>query len=158
MARTIGKFSSTLAKILKACGMQSRLHEYRIFARWDQSVGPAIARHAQPKLLRGGKLSLIVDSPAWMQQLTLMKPDLVERLNKDLGGNMVKDISFRLGDVEEARAQPSDDILPPAALSEEDRVRIEQHVRSIDDENTREALRRLLEKDVSHKKRVRGRD
>ena len=79
MGKKIERFSATLAKILKARGLESRLSEYHIFGHWEKSVGKVMACHAQPQAVRGKKLTLIVDSHAWMQQLSLLKPEIIEK-------------------------------------------------------------------------------
>jgi hypothetical protein len=156
MARRIDKLSKTLARILKARGLEGRLHEYRIFGLWSRAVGPAIARHAQPRALRGKKLALIVDSPAWMQQLTLMKPELIEKLNRELGAETIGDLTMRLGEIVLSDRPEADDGPTGAELSSEERETIEQYVHGVVDNETREAMRRVVEKDfMSRKKRQR---
>lgn len=151
MARGIDKLSKTLAGILKARGLEGRLHEYRIFALWDRTVGPAIARHAQPRTLRGRKLALVVDSPAWMQQLTLMKPEIIEKLNRELGRETIGDITMRLGEI--PLPDRSEQEAPiAAALTADERQTIELFVHGITDGETREAMRRVIEKDFLRKK------
>src|SRR5512143_2743525 len=131
MARRIDKLSATLSRILKARGLEGRLREYRIFGLWDRTVGPAIARHARPQALRGKKLGLIVDSPAWMQQLSLMKPDIIEKLNRELGRETIGDITMRLGDVEQADRPEAEEGVAKAALSADEREKIEQYIHDI---------------------------
>jgi hypothetical protein len=154
MAGKMDRLSAPLGKLLKACGLGSGLHEYRIFGQWEKSVGAVIARHAQPQSLRGKKLTLIVDSPAWMQQLSLLKPEIVEKVNHHLGKGVVKDITLKLGEVE-FRGQPVEE--PPVlnVLDRDDREKIETYVRGIGDADTREAIRRVIEKDFLNKKNVR---
>ncbi len=153
MARSITKFSVTLGRILKSHGMQSRLHEYRVFSEWDRMVGPAIGRHARPVALRGTKLTLVVDSPAWMQQLSLMKPEIREKLNDGLGRESVREITLRLGEI----TLPDAKSLPEgpgraAALTREEQEKIERSVKDIGDDEVRGALQRVLEKDLRSKK------
>ena len=152
MARTIPKFSATLGRILKAHGMQSRLYEYRIFSQWDRLVGPAIGRHARPLALRGNKLTLVVDSPAWMQQLSLMKPEIRDKLNAALGRESIREITLKLGEitVPDARSLPGEPVRAP--LTREEGEKIERSVKDISDDEIRGALRRLLEKDLRTKK------
>jgi hypothetical protein len=153
MARTIDKFAVTLRRILKTRGLEGRLHEYRILGVWGRAVGPAIARHAEPRDFRGGKLSLVVDSPAWMQQLSLLKPELIEKLNSELGRETVRDLALKLGELE-LRGSGLDEEKPvQTALRDEDREKIGQYVQAIADDNIREALTRLFEKDVMNRKR-----
>ncbi len=154
MARTIEKFSQTLGSILKARGMQSRLYEYRIFSEWERTVGKAIARHARPSALRGSKLMLVVDSPAWMQQLSLMKPEIKEKLNAGLGRESIREITLRLGEVAEPDRETPSEEGGSAALTTEEQEKIEQHLHGIGDDDTRAMLRSLIEKDLRRKKRT----
>ena len=152
MARKLDRLSHTLGSMLKARGLGSRLDEYRVFGQWEKSVGPAIARHAQPQTVRGKKLTLIVDSPAWMQQLSLLKPQIIEKVNRNLGKETIKDITLRLGEVE-SRNQSSEDTPVRTVLGPDERRKIEDYVREIGDADTREAVRRVIEKDFLNRKR-----
>ena len=110
MKKKLDRLSYTLGSMLKARGLGSRLSEYRIFGQWEKAVGPVIARHAQPQAVRGKKLTLVVDSPAWMQQLSLLKPEIMEKVNSTLGKKTINDITLRIGEVE-SRAEPPEE--PP---------------------------------------------
>ncbi len=153
MARKIDKIGTTLGKLLKARGLEGRIQEYRIVDQWNRAVGPAIARHAQPQALRGAKLSLVVDSPAWMQQLSLLKPEIIEKINEALGREAVRDIILRLGEVHVSDELPSDEGPAETALGREERLKIERYVGNIRDPDTRDTVRRVIEKDLQSKKR-----
>jgi len=152
MVRKLERLSHTLGGMLKARGLGSRLDEYRVFGQWEKSVGSVIASHAQPQTVRGKKLMLVVDSPAWMQQLSLLKPQIVEKVNGNLGRETIKDIVLRLGEVESRNREPE---APPArtVLGRDEREKIEDYVREISDADTREAVRRVIEKDFLSRKR-----
>jgi predicted nucleic acid-binding Zn ribbon protein len=152
MGRKLDRLSHTLGSMLKARGLGSRLDEYRVFGQWEKSVGPAIARHAQPQTVRGKKLTLVVDSPAWMQQLSLLKPQIVEKVNRNLGKETIKDITLRLGEVE-SREHPSEGPQVRTVLGRDEWEKIEDYVRDISDVDTREAVRRVIEKDFLSRKR-----
>lgn len=152
MAKKIERLSTTLLKVLKAQGMEGRLSEYRIVGQWEQAVGAAIARHAQPVAVRAKKLVLVVDSPAWMQQLSLMKPEIMEKLNQGLGRDGIKDITLKLGEVavsEKLSEAPSH----TAVLSADDREKIDNVVREITDPGIRESVRHVMEKDCLSRNR-----
>jgi predicted nucleic acid-binding Zn ribbon protein len=153
MARALEKFSVVLGRFLKTHGMTSRLHEYRVASSWRSIAGPVLALHAEPRDLRGKRLHLVVDSPAWMHQLSLMKPELISRINQRLGADLVKEISLKLGEIESkpehAKVEPHEH----AELTSEDRERVDRSIRDIQDEEMREAFRRLFEKDLLYKKR-----
>ncbi len=136
--------------------MQSRLYEYRIFSEWERAVGQAIARHARPASLRGSRLMLVVDSTAWMQQLSLMKPEIKEKLNANLGRESVREITLRIGEVATPDRQAPSEEENTAALSPEEREKIEQYVHAIGDNDMREMLKRVIVKDLTRKKSKTG--
>ncbi len=154
MARKIARLSSSLDGLLKSYGFGSKLNEYRVFGKWDKAVGAAIALHARPLAVRGTKLSLVVDSPAWMQQLSLMKPQLIEKVNQMLGRDVIKDITLKLGEIELPQKKEPAYRPAPVKLDAETMQQIDGYVKDLEDEETRDALRRLIEKDFQQKKRT----
>jgi predicted nucleic acid-binding Zn ribbon protein len=57
----------------------------RVQAAWPEAVGAAIAAEAQPVAERAGTVTVACRSAAWASELTLLAPELVERLNGALG-------------------------------------------------------------------------
>lgn len=51
---------------------------------WPQAVGAAVAREATPTAEHDGTLTVTCRSSVWAQELDLMGPELVERLNAAL--------------------------------------------------------------------------
>ncbi|HET6364635.1 MAG: DUF721 domain-containing protein [Nitrospirota bacterium] len=153
MAGKINRLSVTLMKMLKAQGLESRLQEYRIFGQWEKAVGKVIARHAQPSSLRGKKMTLVVDSPAWMQQLSLLKPEIIEKVNRRLGHNVIRDIMLKLGEVAPRAGDESEDLPVRADLDRDEREKIEYALQDLHDPEIREAVRRVMEKDFLRRKR-----
>ncbi len=154
MKKRIERLSGTIMKILQARGLESRLSEYRIFGQWERAVGEVIARHAHPVAMQGKKLTLVVDSPAWMQQLSLLKPEIKEKLNRTLGSDVVKDIKLILGEVTTS-GKTADPRAVPAALDKEERIVIDRYAEEVHDPDIREAIRRVMEKDFLSRKNVR---
>jgi predicted nucleic acid-binding Zn ribbon protein len=56
---------------------------------WPGVVGETIAAEATPTSDRGGTLTITCRSAVWAQELDLMGPDLVARLNAALGSDLV---------------------------------------------------------------------
>jgi predicted nucleic acid-binding Zn ribbon protein len=52
---------------------------------WPQAVGEAIAAVAEPVAERDGVVTVRCESATWAQELTLMEPQLLERLRDQLG-------------------------------------------------------------------------
>jgi predicted nucleic acid-binding Zn ribbon protein len=57
---------------------------------WAAVAGPAIAREATPTAARGGVLTIACSASVWAQELDLMAPLLIERLNAALDGGEVQ--------------------------------------------------------------------
>ncbi|ADI08507.1 hypothetical protein SBI_05387 [Streptomyces bingchenggensis BCW-1] len=63
-----------------------------VMGRWPQMVGPEVAQHCEPQRYdeEARVLTVRCDSTAWATQLRLLAPQLVARLNADLGQGTVK--------------------------------------------------------------------
>ncbi len=69
-----------------------------IHRHWETVVGETVASKTRPLRFRQGCLTVAMKSPAWMQQLTMMKPQLLARLAAALGRDAVRDLRFTLTD------------------------------------------------------------
>jgi predicted nucleic acid-binding Zn ribbon protein len=52
---------------------------------WAQVAGPMLAKNAEPTSERGGSLTITCRSSVWAQELDLMAPELIAKLNARLG-------------------------------------------------------------------------
>ncbi len=66
-----------------------------VFARWAELVGDQIAAHTTPESFVEGTLRVRTSSTAWATQLRLLAPDLLRRLNAELGEATVTQIEVR---------------------------------------------------------------
>lgn len=68
-----------------------------VTGRWPEVVGPEIAQHCEPERYDEQERVLLVrcDSTAWATQLRLLAPQLLARLNAELGQSTVKVIKVR---------------------------------------------------------------
>jgi predicted nucleic acid-binding Zn ribbon protein len=56
---------------------------------WSDVVGPMIAAEARPVSQRGGVVTVSCTGAVWAQELDLMAPSILERLNPHLDGGEV---------------------------------------------------------------------
>ena len=89
-----------LSRVLRRVDPEQQLRAYRIWTFWNDEVGDLIAQRAQPARFRDGVLFVTVASHSWMQELRFLKDDLRDRLNARLNANLVRDIFFISGSVE----------------------------------------------------------
>jgi predicted nucleic acid-binding Zn ribbon protein len=63
---------------------------------WAEVAGPAVAEESQPVSERRGSVVVACRSAVWRQELELLGPELVERLNARLAGaGKVTELRFR---------------------------------------------------------------
>lgn len=155
MGKKVQKLAAVLVNLLKARGMEGRLSEYRILGQWENVVGRAIAGHARPVTVRGGKLYLTVDSAAWMQQLSMLKPEIIEKVNQGLGKETIKGITLTLGEIAASGPVPEERLVLPE-LTAEERGTVDQYLVEVRDLDVRHAIRRVIEKDLRRKKQKQG--
>ncbi len=86
-----------------------------IWRVWEDAVGTAIARRAEPVRLRGRTLVVAVSSAPWMQELTLLKRRLVTALNERLPQPLVDDVFLVLTEGRAAETPSRRRPRPPAA-------------------------------------------
>jgi predicted nucleic acid-binding Zn ribbon protein len=68
----------------------------RVQAVWAEVAGAAIATEAAPVSEREGTVFVDCSSAVWVEELTLLAPDLLDRLNARLKGVTVRSLRFRV--------------------------------------------------------------
>jgi len=71
----------------------------RVQAVWQEVAGEVVAAEAEPVSERAGTVSCSCASGVWANELELLSPELVARLNEALGradGGPVKRLRFRV--------------------------------------------------------------
>ena len=86
---TIGNIINDLCR---SWGIERRLKEYNAISQWSNIVGERIAKEARPLSLKRGKLFLYVEKAAWRNELTFMKKDIIQKMNRAIGTPLVRDI------------------------------------------------------------------
>ena len=136
---TIERLGDVLEISLKRLDLNARLDDYGVWTIWNQTVGTAIARNAQPEKIRNGTLMVKVSSPVWMQQLQFMKEMIATKLNDQLKSKVVKNIFFVVGRID----PPRDEIAAPAVAAPP-RLVDASFIETIEDAEIREAFQKLL--------------
>ncbi|MFT4265074.1 MAG: DciA family protein [Nocardioides sp.] len=83
---------ATIGRLVEEHGWQLDLKVHAVLGNWAELVGPEIADHSTPESFSDGKVVVRTDSTAWATQLRLLAPDVVRRLNAELGNGTVLQI------------------------------------------------------------------
>jgi hypothetical protein len=88
------ELSKALPQILQQMNLGERLREGRIMDLWPVVVGPDIAARSRATKCRDGLLTVSVASSVWLQQLTMMRLEIVKMFTQRIGPDAVTDIRF----------------------------------------------------------------
>jgi predicted nucleic acid-binding Zn ribbon protein len=86
-----------LANLLKESGLAERVEQAAVVPEWAALVGPAIAAVTEPmSVTADGTLFVAVRTNAWMNELSLMEPELLRTINAVDGRLPVRRIRWLL--------------------------------------------------------------
>ena len=144
------RVGSLLKQILAQPGFGEQITRHQAWLVWDQLVGEQIASRARPLRLRKGVLEVQVDHPVWMQQLQLMKPQILEKIAAQIPNAGITDIYLRQARNNQGYrpAKTKKSTAPPAwretELSAEEKEVIESELAEIDNRELKDEMRRLF--------------
>ncbi len=83
-------------RVLDDLGLGEAAAVMKIVKRWEEAVGPDIAAHCRPCVLRGELLEASVDSSVWCQQLKLRTPEILAGLRRVFGDDAPSQLWLRV--------------------------------------------------------------
>lgn len=95
-----------LPKLLNATGANPEMAEIAAKLAWSRAAGDGLRRHAIPFRLYRTTLVVSVADVIWQRQMNSMSAELISRINRLLGREVVDTIEFRIdpATVEQVRA------------------------------------------------------
>lgn len=88
-ARDPAPLASTLKNLMKQSVSAGELAKAHVLGRWEAIVGADVASHCQPISLVDGILLVQAESTAWATQLRMLSPQLIARINGEVGSGTV---------------------------------------------------------------------
>jgi predicted nucleic acid-binding Zn ribbon protein len=89
--RPIGE---VLKELIDTYRLEGKLNEIKVIHSWEKVVGSMIARYTKDVYIKKGKLFVKVDSPALKNELTYNASTILERLNAEVGSQVIEEIVF----------------------------------------------------------------
>jgi hypothetical protein len=86
-----------LGGVGKELGLSGAIGTGRVWARWVEVVGDAIADHAEPTSLKDGVLRIRTDSPTWATELSYKGAEIARRANEVAGARIVTEVRVWTG-------------------------------------------------------------
>ena len=85
---------TVLTSLMEELGLAKKLKQYEAVRIWEEVLGERIARVATPTKIINGTLLVKVEKSTWRNELSLLKREIITKLNAALKEEIVKDIKF----------------------------------------------------------------
>ena len=64
----------------------------RLVESWDEVAGEIIAKYTTEKYIRNQDLCVHIENPALRSEISMMKTELIRKLNNAAGGQVIREI------------------------------------------------------------------
>ena len=92
--KEVKSIGELILKNLRAQGLETPLQQKRLIAAWPEVMGEMIADYTQDLYIRNQTLNVRLTNPALRADLSLMRPEIVKKLNAAVGSQVIADIRF----------------------------------------------------------------
>lgn len=140
----LDSFGTILSGLAKRLGLESSLVEWRLQQHWRDIMGDPIASHTWPDHIRFKKLYLVVRNSVWLQQLTFLKPALLEKLQAHAGRDAVSEIVLRVGAIPSPAVSTVSSSAAASVPSEEDLHAAQSRTAGLKDEMLRRRFTEVI--------------
>ena len=89
---SVQSISGVLPALLRELGLEAGIMGWRAVREWPDAVGPQIACRTRAVRFEEGTLVVEIEGSAWLQELSMLKRDLVRQVNRRLGSQHVRDL------------------------------------------------------------------
>ena len=87
--------AKSLKDSLKKAGLYQGVKSFKVLEIWPKVVGERIANKTEVNYINNGTLFVEVSNSTWRQELQFQKRDIIEKLNKEVKENLVREIKFK---------------------------------------------------------------
>jgi len=148
MKKGLSAISPLLKAMSKNLGLEKEIKLFRLKEGWPDIVGPAIASHTAPQAIRHHVMTLHVDGAAWLHELSFLKGEILQKINRNLGNGSVRSLRLKIGPVSTPKKSEQSDSpqKKKTPLSKEAQTLVREQVSSVSDD----ALKRAIQKAMVH--------
>ena len=141
-----------LDTLIRDYGLDHKVLEAKVFAAWKEAVGALIARNTQPISLVDGKLTVYATAHVWVNELQMLRSQVIPKINKAVSSPAVKTLEFSIKPVHSSTSPKNQRFHRPKRLKKLEAVeldaetlkRIDQTVASVEDPDLKARLRQLF--------------
>ena len=92
--RDVIQIKDLILKNLRAQGLETPLLQKRLIDSWQEVAGEMIAGYTENVYIRNQTLYVKLSSPALRADLSMMRKEMVRRLNAHVGSQVIADIKY----------------------------------------------------------------
>ncbi len=141
-----------LDTLIRDYGLDHKVLEAKVFAAWKEAVGALIARNTQPISLVDGKLTVYATAHVWVNELQMLRGQVIPKINKAVSSPAVKTLEFSIKPLHSSTSPKNQRFHRPKRLKKLEAVeldaetlkRIDQTVASVEDPDLKARLRQLF--------------
>jgi len=90
--RQVQSLSEVLHQLLRQDGLETPLRQKRLLDAWETVTGSMVVRYTGEKFIKNQTLHVKITNPALRQDLSMMRSQLLKRLNAEVGAMVISDI------------------------------------------------------------------
>ncbi|MBQ6652013.1 MAG: DUF721 domain-containing protein [Prevotella sp.] len=86
------RLDTLIQQVLRQQGLETPLQQKRLIDAWPVVVGTTVERYTAERYIKNQTLHVKITNPALRQDLSMMRSQLVSRLNQSVGTFVISDI------------------------------------------------------------------
>ncbi len=86
------RIGNIIEEFIRVTGIEKPIKRYRALQIWPKVVGKKIARMTDPVRIEQSRIFVRVKNDAWRHELIYHKPEIIRKLNIELGSDTIDDI------------------------------------------------------------------
>ena len=157
----INKLISTAIneKALNKDANLQKFNNYNVLYHWEKIVGKDIALQSIPVNIENKILFVAVNNSVWCQHLSMLKADIIYKINKFAGVLLVEDLKFRNQYYDKSKRAIVDkkeynlaNNIAQIKLTKEENDKVNELTATITDEKLRKSIKKLMVKNLAFNK------
>lgn len=92
--REVQSLGSIVLHCLRNNGLETPLMQRRIIESWEKVAGRVITKYTDEKFIKNQTLFIKIQNPALRANLSMMRGELLNKLNAEVGQRVITEIRF----------------------------------------------------------------
>lgn len=145
------RIGSFIPPIINGLGIGEAVRTESLQREWQDIFSEPLSLHTWPANLENHTLTINVDSPVWLQQLSFFRNEIISKLNIF----EVRAIRFRLGKIyQPALSHPARQAASfPLEVDEKTACYIDETVSKLSDPEVQDVVRKAMKRSLARKKK-----